>query len=81
MRYRNFEIKEYGDGRYELIVRNEKSCFTIAFLEWDKKEDWFELRSVGTRYLEYREGELETWLLAWCKMTAIIEKEKGGESY
>lgn len=80
MRYRDFEIREIGLGRYELVVWQKNSCFTIAFLEWDDKEGWFDFRSVGTRYLENRSGKLETWLLAWCNATAIIEKEKREES-
>ena len=55
---------------------SDKYCFSVASLNWDRKEGWFNFKSVGTRYLEHRIDGLEEWILEFCEM---MEKELSDE--
>jgi hypothetical protein len=84
MRFKNFEIRKPtyvgpppDDFKYRWDVvkwKDQHNSFTIAHLLWVKKEAWFEFKSCGLRYLEYREAGLEDWILAWCKTQEIVYK-------
>lgn len=47
---------------------SDRYCFSVGTLIWDAKEGWFDFKSVGTRYLEYRIDGLEEWILDFCEM-------------
>jgi hypothetical protein len=87
MKFKNFEIRQctflgdpptpdYHKWNFDL-VKWEKDhigkdyCFSIGRLKYDRKEPGFDFRSIGTRYLEYREDGLEEWLLKWCELKEI----------
>lgn len=96
MKFKDFEIRkptllqEPGEDYYKYnfdLVKwdNDKDgtkyCYSIAFLQWNPKEGGFDFKSVGTRYLEYRENGLEEWLLKWCELKTIEfehENDRGG---
>ena len=65
----NFDIVKWTRGTVNGIEKDY--CFSIGHLEWNRKEPCFEFRSIGTRYLEYREDGLEEWLLKWCELKEI----------
>ena len=50
-----------------------KFCYSVGFLEWDKKESCFEFKSVGLRWLEANPTEkvIKT-IIMFCKMMEII---------
>lgn len=72
-------IKWYEHEPYEAIdlytgekVIKTRTCYTIATLTWDEKEEWFEFESCGLRYLTDRIDGLEKFILDFCDM---MEKE------
>lgn len=46
----------------EKVIKT-RSCFVIAWLEWNVKESYFEFRSCGMRYFEYRIDGLEDFIM------------------
>ena len=52
-----------------------KGCFSIGTLIWDIGEGWFNFKSVGTRYLEYRIDKLEEWILKFAELKAVELRE------
>ena len=77
-----FRSPTYLDGHFEphefdLVKWNEQktNCFSIATLIWDSKEEWFKFKSVGTRFLEYRENRLEEWIMKFCEFKTIELRE------
>lgn len=87
MRFKNFEIRkctfigdpptpDYHKWNFDLVKLDKgwddkEYCYSIGHLEWNRREQCFEFRSCGTRYLEYREDGLEEWLLKWCEMKEV----------
>lgn len=84
MRFKNFEIRkctflgdpptpDYHKWNFDLVkwADDNSHCWSIGRLQWNRREPCFEFRSVGTRYLEYREDGLEEWLLKWCEMKKV----------
>lgn len=82
MKFKDFEIRPATtlDGivppnRYELVKWQKSgqqcSCFVIAFLEYNEKEPCWEFRSVGLRYLEYREDGLEDYIQAYLRLLDV----------
>lgn len=79
-KFNKFEIRKIGNA-YEIVKWNENNsfhstCFTVGYLIWDKKNEGFDFKSCGIRYLQHREEGLEEWILAWCKMKEIEYKYK-----
>ena len=76
MTFKDIEIRQIENTpKFEVVKwhdKERKSCFVIAFLEWNPKQQWFEFRSVGTRFLEYSPTNLNEYILAWCNMYKII---------
>lgn len=84
MRFKQFEIRkptflgnppteDYYEYNFDIVkwADDNSYCWSIGSLEWNKKEPCFEFKSVGTRYLEFREDGLEEWLLKWCELKEI----------
>lgn len=53
----------------------QHGCFVIAFLEYNEKEPCWEFRSVGLRYLEYREDGLEDYIQAYLRLLDVCRGE------
>ena len=66
------EVLNLSTGKKELSSRH---CFSIGFLEWDPKEQYFNFKSVGLRYLEYRIDGLESWIIKFCENMYLRLKE------
>ena len=47
---------------------SDRSCFSIAFLYWNKKEPCWEFESVGTRFLVYYEDGLCEFVREWLEL-------------
>ena len=58
-------------GEYKM---SDTYCFSVAFLEWNDKEPCWEMRSVGTRFLEYYEEGLCEFILKWLELTYLTRK-------
>ncbi len=80
MKFKKFEIRNLTDiqgsvveRRFELVKWNDdhSSCWMIGELEYNKKENEFEFKSCGLRYLKYREEGLEEWLIKWSELKKI----------
>lgn len=67
--------------RYEVnkYCKDGTSCFTIAFLEYERKEDDFELRSVGMRFVEHSHPTLNAFLKKWTELEVIKIQAREGE--
>lgn len=94
MQFKDFEIRparniteKVVEGKYELVkwqnnTANGRSCFVLAFLEWDKKDRCFDFRGVGLRYQEHYESGLNEYVLKYAELLTVIERqrtEKEGE--
>ena len=89
IQFRDFAIRKCGpdvygrenDLKFELIKYNEdrKTCFVIAWLEWNPKEPGFELISVGLRLMEYYEPGLDEFILKTCELLEFVQRDKEGE--
>ena len=64
-----YEVIDCYSGEKKLSTRH---CFSIGFLTWNEKEECFDFKSVGLRYLEHRVEGLEKFILDFCYM---MEKE------
>ena len=53
------------------IYEGKPSCFSIAFITYNKKEEACEFESVGNRYLKYREEGLEEWIMAFMNLIEV----------
>ena len=60
-----------GTGEYEMST---KCCFSVAQLEWNDKEPCWEMRSVGTRFLEYYQEGLCEFILKWMELTDLTRR-------
>ena len=48
-----------------------RSCFVVAWLEWNDKELGFELKSVGLRLVENWVDGLDQFIIKWCEMAEV----------
>ena len=83
MIFKNFEIRQcksvdgaFVDGKYELIKWNGSTCFVVAFIEYDKHENWWNFRGVGLRYQEHYEDGLNEFVLKYLDVLLLIEEYK-----
>ena len=74
---KRFELVKWYD--HEPYVHGEststRSCFVVAWLEWNDKEPCFELKSVGLRLVENWADGLDKFILRWCEMAEVCMKE------
>ena len=59
-------------GEKSIITR---SCFVVAWLEWNDKEPCFELKSVGLRLVENWVDGLDQFIIKWCEMAEVCMEE------
>ena len=52
-----------------------RSCFVVAWLEWNYKEPCFELKSVGLRLVENWADGLDQFIIKWCEMAEVCMEE------
>lgn len=74
---KRFELVKWYD--HEPYVHGEststRSCFVVAWLEWNAKEPCFELTSVGLRLVENWVDGLDKFILKWCEMAEVCMEE------
>ena len=76
---KRFELVKWYD--HEPYIHGEststRSCFVVAWLEWNAKEPCFELTSVGLRLVENWADGLDKFIIKWCEMAEVcIEEDK-----
>ena len=74
---KRFELVKWYD--HEPYVHGEststRSCFVVAWLEWNDKEPCFELKSVGLRLVENWVDGLDKFIIKWCEMAEVCMEE------
>ena len=74
---KRFELVKLYD--HEPYVHGEststRSCFVVAWLEWNDKETCFELTSVGLRLVENWADGLDKFIIKWCEMAEVCMEE------
>ena len=74
---KRFELVKWYD--HEPYVHGEststRSCFVVAWLEWNDKEPCFELKSVGLRLVENWADGLDRFIIKWCEMAEVCMEE------
>ena len=75
---KRFELVKWYD--HEPYVHGEststRSCFVVAWLEWNAKEPCFELKSVGLRLVENWVDGLDQFIIKWCEMAEVCMGEE-----
>lgn len=67
------EVLDWSTGEKKM---QKEYCFVIAEAEWNKKEECFEFRSVGLRYLKYRIDGLEEWIMDFLEKEELRKTEE-----
>ena len=74
---KRFELVKWYD--HEPYIHGEststRSCFVVAWLEWNDKEPCFELKSVGLRLVENWADGLDQFIIKWCEMAEVCMEE------
>lgn len=74
---KRFELVKWDD--HEPYVHGEststRSCFVVAWLEWNDKEPCFELVSVGLRLVKNWVDGLDKFIVKWCEMAEVCMEE------
>lgn len=74
---KRFELVKWYD--HEPYVHGEststRSCFVVAWLEWNDKEPCFELVSVGLRLVENWVDGLDQFIVKWCEMAEVCMED------
>lgn len=83
LRFKNFEFKhairignsgvEKIPNKYVIEHIGDKSNIVIAYLTYSSKEQEWDFKSVGLRYLNYRTEGLEEYILAVIDLINIIK--------
>ena len=74
---KRFELVKWYD--HEPYVHGEststRSCFVVAWLEWNAKEPCFELVSVGLRLVKNWADGLDKFIVKWCEMAEVCMED------
>lgn len=74
---KRFELVKWYD--HEPYVHGEststRSCFVVAWLEWNDKEPCFELVSVGLRLVKNWADGLDKFIIKWCEMAEVCMED------
>ena len=74
---KKFELVKWYD--HEPYVHGEststRSCFVVAWLEWNAKEPCFELVSVGLRLVKNWVDGLDKFIVKWCEMAEVCMED------
>lgn len=57
------------------VENSKRSCFVVAWLEWNTKESCFGLTSVGLRLVENWIDVLDQFIIKWCEMASVCMEE------
>lgn len=57
------------------VENKTRSCYVVAWLEWNEREPCWELQSVGLRLMEDWVNGLDKWILAWCEMATVCMED------
>ena len=75
---KRFELVKWYD--HEPYVHGEntstRSCYVVAWLEWNDKEPCFELVSVGLRLVKNWVDGLDKFIIKWCEMAEVCMEEE-----
>lgn len=52
-------------------ITNTRSCYTVAWLEYDNKDGCWELKSASLRLLENWVDGLDKFIIKWCEFAAV----------
>ena len=74
---KRFELVKWYDHKPYVHGENTstRSCFVVAWLEWNDKEPCFELVSVGLRLVENWVDGLDKFIIKWCEMAEVCMEE------
>ena len=74
---KQFELVKWYD--HEPYIHGEststRSCFVVAWLEWNDKDMGFDLESVGLRLVENWVDGLDKFILKWCEMAEVCMED------
>ena len=74
---KRFEIVKWYE--HEPYIHGEststRSCFVVAWLEWNAKEPCFELTSVGLRLVKDWVDGLDKFIIKWCEMAEVCMED------
>ena len=80
-----YELVTYPDGDYEYTknrlhingscFKHPESCYTIATISYNKKEDWTEVKSTGDRLLNLTKKERKSFFKVYEYANEQIIKE------
>ena len=75
---KRFELVKWYDHKPYIHGESTstRSCFVVAWLEWNHKEPCFELKSVGLRLVENWVDGLDQFIIKWCEMAAVCMEEE-----
>lgn len=75
--HKRFELVKWCDHKPHVYVESTstRSCFVVAWLEWNDKEPCFELTSVGLRLVENWADGLDKFIIKWCEMAEVCMEE------
>ena len=66
------EVTDWNTGEKKFSTR---SCYSVAFLTWVEKDQYWEFESVGLRFLrEYVDG-LNEFILKWTELASLTMEE------
>ena len=80
---KRFELVEWYDHEPTPVTNmrtgekriSTRSCFVVAWLEWNDKEPFFELVSVGLRLAENWVDGLDKLIITWCETVEVCMEE------
>ena len=74
---KRFELVKWYD--HEPYIHGEsistRSCFVVAWLEYDNKDGFWDFKSVGLRLVENWVDGLDQFIIKWCEMAEVCMEE------
>ena len=52
-----------------------RSCFVVAWLEYDNKDEFWDIESVDLRLVENWVDGLDQFIIRWCEMAEVCMEE------
>ena len=57
------------------VENSTRSCFVVAWLEYDNKDGFWDFKSVGLRLVENWTDGLDQFIVKWCEMAEVCMEE------
>ena len=74
---KRFELVKWYD--HEPYIHGEstitRSCFVVAWLEYDNKDGFWDFKSVGLRLVENWADGLDQFIIKWCEMAEVCMED------